>query len=150
MRRFAFILAAYAILLCCAMAFVSCSGAPVASDPLPLVERWEAAQQELEEAQKTPSPLDDQEAEAKLAAIESEILRHRALPFTDLLEPLGLGALAQALVPLLGKRGRKHYTNSVKSLSRGQLAVAAGDVLKAWGVSHSSPESAAAADQPQA
>lgn len=106
-----------------------------------LVPAYDAAQAALEDA----DPLNDAAAEEQLARIEAKVLQDRARPAADLI-PGGLGALIVAAVPLLGKRGRRHYAGAIKSISRGRIVSAAGDVLKALGAQHSNPESAAAAE----
>jgi hypothetical protein len=150
MRRFLILVLAYACVLTLGMAFFAsmsgCLAPPDSSQP-DLVHAWDVAVADLEKAKQTPEPEDDLEAEAALLEIERRATARRLEPITGAL-PYGIGALIQAAIPLLGSRGRRHYLNAVKSVSRGQLAVAAGDVLKAWGVSHSSPQSAAAAAQP--
>lgn len=97
------------------------------SDDLPAAERLAAANRDL------------QAAEDKLAAIEAEILKRRASPFAALL-PGSIGGAVMALVPLAGKRGRKLYGSAFRNLSKGQLLTAVGDVLKAMGAQHSSPQ----------
>lgn len=102
-------------------------------------------------------------AEAALTEFEGELLRARFGMVTPFLNALGsipvvgnyavmlsplVGALG-ALVPLLGKRGRRHYGNALKDLNpfAGKVAPvkAIENVARAMGAIHSSKESAKAA-----
>jgi hypothetical protein len=120
-----------------------------------------AAQALAEEATLTPGDEDDQEAaglqeeagrrlsdaEAQLAQVESKVIEGRAQPLNGLL-PYGLGAVAVELLKVAGsRRVRRHYGSAVRSISRGQILVAAGDLLKGLGARHSSPESEAASEK---
>lgn len=113
------------------------------STPPDLLPEFDALERAEAEAAQTPDPADDAEVARRFAELEAKVLQRRAQPL-NLLYP-GLASMVTAMVPLLGKRGRKHYKSAVKSVSKGQLLVAAGDVMKALGAQHSSPESEAAA-----
>ena len=110
-----------------------------------------------------------QAAEKNLAEFETSVLRQRYGSFVTALSTIPvvgpwltmLGPLGGALIPLLGKRGRKHYWNAVKKVNPFDAAGAGApgaipgtnispvealvDVLKALGIKHSSEASEAAA-----
>ena len=124
------------------------------ADVAQLTAELPALEQAAQDAKLTPSPADDapaqaalsrhlstlERAEAALAELEAQGIRNQGAPFKDLL-PYGLGALAlEAGVALFSKRKRTLYVKAVKSLSKGQLSTMAGDVLKAYGAAHSSPQ----------
>jgi hypothetical protein len=138
----AWCLGGYAVVVAGLLLMTGCavSREQVPSDLLP---DYDAAEALLADE----DPTNDAEAEAVLAEIEGRVLRRQAEPFAGLL-PYGLGGALTSLVPLLGRRGRRHYGAAVKSLSRGRVLTAAGDVLKAMGAQHSSPASEAAAVSP--
>lgn len=113
-----------------------------------------ALEQAVQAAKLTPSPADDapaqaelarhlsalERAEAALAELEANGIRNQGAPFKDLL-PYGLGALVlEAGATLFSKRKRTLYVKAVKSLSKGQVSTMVGDVLKAYGAAHSSPQ----------
>jgi len=101
-------------------------------------DRLQAAQVE---AEATPGLEDDAAVEAEWERFESEVAKRQAGPFAGLL-PYGLGAVALEVVGALGsRRKRKLYGSALKNIGSGQVAAAAGDALKAWGVQHSSPQS---------
>lgn len=133
----------YAAILTAAMLIAGCA---VSREQVPadLLGQYDALQGQLSDE----DPANDAQAEAELTRLEGQVLQRNAAPLAGLL-PYGLGSALTALVPLLGRRGRKHYGNALKSISRGKVMNAAGDVLKAMGAAHSSPESAAAASQPK-
>jgi hypothetical protein len=105
---------------------------PDSADDLPAAERLASANQALNSV------------EARFADLERRILERRGLKIAGPLNVLypGIGALVMAAVPLIGKRGRKLYGSALRSTSKGQLLVAAGDILKALGANHSSPPKA--------
>lgn len=123
----------------------------------------EAAKADVEAAKLTPETSDDEAADARVQALVPQIEaleaefrdlelafnRRQTEPFLGPLDAFVPGAkelIGLGLLPLLGKRSRKHYLNAAKRIPKGQLLVALGDVLKAFGLQHSSPESAAAAE----
>lgn len=122
----------------------------------------ESARDALEAAAATEDPADDEEAaaavdriagsmeslEGRFAVLEEAVNRRQAEMVGGPLNTLvpGAGTLLLAAVPLLGRRGRKHYANALRSATKGQLLTAVGDVLRAMGARHSSPESASAAE----
>lgn len=123
----------------------------------------ETAKAELEAAQATEDTSDDQAAEArirelapKLEDLERQFLdleqafnRRQVEPFLGPLDPFipgGKELITLGLLPLLGRRGRKHYGNALRNVPRGQLLTALGDIIKAFGLQHSTPQSAQAAE----
>jgi hypothetical protein len=157
------------LLLTLALLFASCQATrPV--DESDLLVEWDHLEQEEQSAQsgvreaelraqeavESPDPADDLPAaeqlaqanqalnsvEARFADLERRILERRGLKIAGPLNALypGIGALVMAAVPLVGKRGRKLYGSALRNTSKGQLMVAAGDILKALGASHSSPQ----------
>lgn len=143
MKRITFpgLLLAYALVLIAAMLVLA--GCAVPPD---LRERYAEAVAQAEAAALTSDPADDAVAEARLVALEQAVIERNASPWASLL-PGGIGVAAVSVLKVLGsRRVRRHYAGALKSISRGQVLVALGDVLKAEGASHSSPESAAAAD----
>jgi len=113
-----------------------------------------SAEQQFEAAKNTPDQSDDLPAaealakandglsilEQRIARLEGEVVKRRASPLANLL-PYGLGsALLSSILPLLGSRGRKLYASAFRNLSSGRLLIAAGDILKAVGAQHSSPQ----------
>lgn len=138
-RNIALGVAAYSVLL---LLLYGCAVPP------DLREEYDAAVKAAEDAALTPDPADDAAAEARLVALEQAVIERSASPWAQLL-PGGLGVAAISLLKVAGsRRVRRHYASAVKSISKGQVLTALGDVLKAEGASHSSPESAAAASQP--
>lgn len=116
----------------------------------------------IEAAKLTEDPADDEAAEArarelapKLEALESQLRQlevafnqRQAEPFLGPLDafiPGGKELITLGLIPLLGARGRRHYANTIRNASKGQVLTALGDILKAYGLQHSTPESAKAA-----
>ena len=111
-----------------------------------------------------------QAAMQALVDFEAQLLRDRYGTWVAMLSSVpvvgpwvvALGPLAGGLVPLLGKRGRRHYKNAIKNLNpwtppagnssatNNYVAPVAAlqDILRAWGVLHSSKgsESSAAAE----
>lgn len=140
------LLGVYALCFVVAVLLVGCAVTRESAPP-DLVPEWERLEQAEQAAALTPDRADDAAVEAQFAELEARVLQRNASPFASLLP--GVGPVLVGLVPLLGKRGRKHYGNAIKRLSRGQVMVAAGDVLKAMGAQHSSPESEAASQPPQ-
>jgi len=137
---FGMILLAYALVLGMAMMVFSSCALSRESAPPDLLPEWDRLELAEQAAQATPDPADDQAVEEQFAELESRISKRQAQPFADLL-PYGLGALALEVVGAVGsRRKRKLYGSAIKSISSGQLAQAAGDALKAWGVQHSSPQ----------
>lgn len=125
-----------------------------------------AAEAALLAAQETPGDEDDAEAaravleagrcldaiRARLAALEAQGLEAQAEPWAglgDVLLPGVGGVLVTALVPLLGRRGRRRYADMLKNASHGKLMTAAGDLLRALGAKHTSEATAAAAGEPE-
>ncbi len=103
-----------------------------------------------------------QEAEGRLrlareglAELERRVLTERAGPIVGAIAtaagPIGatLYPAIMGLVPLLGRRGRRHYANAMKNLApwvpdaNGEKGIAPGDaaldILRALGVLHSEP-----------
>ena len=136
-------------------------------DSLELFDRLIAEERELkdqlpqlelavEQAVISPSPKDDtpaaealavanrrlQEVEAQLEPIERRVNQGQARPVADAAGGIhpALSALVMALVPLAGQRGRKLYWSALRSAARGQLLTSAGEILKAMGARHSSPQ----------
>ena len=130
-----------------------------------LKSEMEAAQAALAAAQATEDPADDLAAEAQVRELAPKVEdlerqfqelelafnRRQAEPFLGPLDAFIPGTkemILFGLIPMLGKRGRKHYANVIRNTSRGQLLTALGDVIKAYGIQHSTPASAAAASKP--
>jgi hypothetical protein len=102
------------------------------------------------DAALTPGLEDDEIAAANLAAFEKKILQERAgtvVAFLSGINPMFAAAspLVGLLVPLLGKRGRKHAKKAVaninpwselggKSINVGEAVASLG---KMWGIKHS-------------
>jgi len=173
-----------ALLLACLLT----TGCMVTSDslrsdgaPLQLIEQFET----LEEAEAAADEavaaamesgdaeaLADAEAAAdiiktELRELETSVLRERGGVIGDMLVaftgPAGvpIKTALLSLVPLLGRRGRRHYARAVKQLnpfggdgtdptiSQASAPLqAALDLLRAWGFLHSNKASAAAAEAP--
>jgi len=122
------------------MALAGCASTDRASVPPDMRQEFDDLELAEKVASETPDPSDDAAVEAAWADLESRIAKRQASPFAALL-PYGLGGLALELVGALGsKRKRKLYGSAIKNISSGQVAAAAGDALKAWGVQHSSPQ----------
>ena len=124
------------------------------ADEARLVAELPALEHAAAEAAVTPDPADDAPAQAALAKhvstlervelalaeLEERGIRGQGAPFKDAL-PYGLGVLAlEAGVALLSKRKRKLYVSAAKALGKGQVATMVGDVLKAYGAQHSTPQ----------
>lgn len=108
--------------------------------PADLLPQYDALVQQVQKAEESPDPSDDAPAEDALAALESRVAQRNAEPLAGLL-PYGLGGLAlEAVGALASRRKRRLYGSALKNLSTGQLASAGGDMLKAWGARHSSPQ----------
>lgn len=107
------------------------------ADDLPAAEALASANRKLQ-------ALEDQ-----FASFEQKFNERRVSPFIGpanvLLPGLG-GSLLAAAVPLLGRRGRKLYVSAFRNLTKGQLLTSAGDILKAMGAQHSSPDTEAVAN----
>jgi len=116
-----------------------------------------AAEGQVESAAQSPDPSDDLPAaealaaanrrlagaEEALAGLEERAARRQAEPLAGLL-PYGLGALAlEAVAALSSRRKRSLYASAFRSMSKGKLYTAAGDVLRAMGAMHSRPETVA-------
>lgn len=105
------------------------------------------------------------DAEAQFADFERLVLKDRYGPLLAGLAAIpGVGPIAAqfspllfTLLPLTTKRGRKHYRNAVRewnpwekgpSAGKGTVSPIAGleDLLRAWGLKHSSPDTEAVAD----
>jgi hypothetical protein len=116
---------------------------------------------ELEAVPAVDRPAVEQklaEVRAGFAEIEKRALTNAVGPVVGGIAaatgPLGatLYPLVMGLVPLLGKRGRRHYGNALKNLApwvpdeNGQKGIAPGDaaldILRALGVLHSKPDAA--------
>ncbi len=113
---------------------------PSPDDDVPAAEALAAANQELNRV------------EAELAPIEERVHKGQAEPVAGVLGAIhpALGVLLMAGVPLMGKRGRKLYGSAFRNGARGHLLTAAGDILKALGAQHSSPQPTPPADEPKA
>lgn len=144
MKRLLVDLACMALIWLCLLALwltVSGCGALARDDaPLDMRPEWDRLEQAEQAAAATPEIGDDQAVEEAWADLEARIAKRQAGPFAALL-PYGLGAIALELVGVAGsRRKRKLYGSAIKSISSGQVAAAAGEALKAWGVQHSSPQ----------
>lgn len=140
MRRFALITLLYAAVLTAVMLFLPGCAVTREATPPDLRDEWDQLERAEQAAQLTPEPEDDAAVEAAWADLEGRISKRQAEPWAWLL-PAGLAPLALELVGALGsKRKRKLYGSALKQVSKGQLASAAGEALKAWGASHSSPQ----------
>lgn len=118
---------------------------------------------EAKAAQSAATTADEKAAADALAAkveqekadFEAKVLQERAGPIigaVSAIDPrLGWVAGLMPLVPLLGKRGRKNFWNAIQNVNPwGNLAPgepphvapieAAKDLLRMWGVLHSTPE----------
>lgn len=125
------------IALTLALAAAACAGVGVA-DPDPVVSQTMVVLEDEENAAKAElavaraagdveatkaAQVRLEAAEAATANFEAETLKGRAVPFIDavssFLGPVGAGLkyAALGLVPLLGRRGRKHFGKAVKNLN---------------------------------
>jgi hypothetical protein len=101
---------------------------PDSSDDAPAVEQLAKANKEL------------QAIEDALAEIETQNIRDQASPFAPLL-PAGLGVIAlEAVTAFASKRKRKLYSSAFRALTKGQLLTTTGEILKALGAKHSTPQ----------
>lgn len=131
-------------------------------DPDPQVAMTiEQLETDLAAAEAANDEVEVERLRAELANFEAEVIRRRGGPILAMLSTtfpplLPLAPFAGALLPLLGRRGRKHYWNAVKNVSpfvKGEdgstemsPVLAAMSILKGLGIKHSSPESEIAAE----
>lgn len=166
MNRWNWMTALVAFAMLCTMGLVNsaCSAEQLSKSP-EQAATFEQLQADHQAAVESGDEARIHEAEAALARFEAQLLKQRyglVMEATRSVPVVGpwlamLGPLAAPLVPLLGKRGRRHYANAIKELNpfaegktggSGHVSpVEAGrDVLRALGVMHSSKASEAAAD----
>lgn len=114
------------------------------------VEEFALLKKNLSNAEATGDAAEIAAAEKALTEFETRLLRERAGPVIATLSTVAgptvtsLSPFLLGLVPLLGRRGRKHFGSAVKELNpfQGSIApVAAGmDLMRMLGVLHSKEE----------
>lgn len=106
---------------------------------------------EMADARASGDPVAIAAAEAKMDEFEARVLRERGGPIVGSVAAIApalapWSPLAMLLLPLLGKRGRKHGAAATKALVKGRLPTFLADVAKMSGAAHSSEDTKAVAE----